>query len=57
MWAEVDVKQQDLIQPKEIPDGGVMWHDEWTPRVENVGDTTVHAITAEDKRGDIHGTP
>ena len=39
---------------KEIPDGGVMWHEAWTHRVENVGDTTVHAIIVEDKRGDTH---
>lgn len=41
---------------KQVPDGGVMWHEEWTHRVENVGETMVHAIIVEDKRGDAHGT-
>ena len=33
----------------EIPDGFVMFHDEWTHRVENIGDTDVHAIIFEPK--------
>ena len=32
---------------KEVPDGAVMWNDEWTHRVENIGDTTVKAIIVE----------
>ena len=33
----------------EIPDGGVMWHEEWTHRVENIGTTDVRAIIFETK--------
>jgi quercetin dioxygenase-like cupin family protein len=33
---------------KEVQDGGVMWHEEWTHRVENTGSTTVVAIIVED---------
>ena len=33
----------------EIPDGHTMWHDAWTHRVENVGDTPIHAIIFEPK--------
>ena len=31
----------------EFPDGGVMDHDEWTHRVENIGDTDIRAIVFE----------
>ena len=31
----------------EIPDGHVMWHEEWTHRVENIGDTEIHAVIVE----------
>jgi beta-alanine degradation protein BauB len=33
----------------EIPDGHVMWHEAWTHRVENIGDTEVCAIVIETK--------
>ena len=31
----------------DIPDGHVMWHEEWTHRVENVGTSDVRAIIVE----------
>ena len=31
----------------EMPDGGVMWHEEWTHRVENIGDTDLQAVVVE----------
>ena len=31
----------------EFPDGGIMDHDEWTHRVENIGDTDIRAIVFE----------
>ena len=31
----------------EFPDGGVMDHEEWTHRVENIGDTDIHAVIFE----------
>ena len=31
----------------EFPDGGVMEHDEWTHRVENIGDTDIVAVIFE----------
>ena len=37
-------------QEAEIPDGGVMWHEEWTHQVENVGTSEVHAIIVEAKK-------
>ncbi|MHC5020452.1 MAG: FAD-dependent oxidoreductase, partial [Planctomycetota bacterium] len=33
----------------EVPDGGTMWHEAWTHRVENIGDTDIHAIIFEPK--------
>ena len=35
----------------EIPDGHVMWHEEWTHKVENIGTADILAIIVEDKRG------
>lgn len=32
-----------------VPDGGVMWHDAWTHRVENIGVSEVRAIIVESK--------
>ena len=32
----------------ELPNGHVMWHDAWTHKVENVGETDIHAIIVED---------
>jgi len=32
-----------------VPDGQVMWHEAWTHRVTNVGDSTVVAIIVENK--------
>ena len=31
----------------EIPDGHVMHHEAWTHIVENIGDTTIHAVIFE----------
>jgi quercetin dioxygenase-like cupin family protein len=31
----------------EVPDGHVMHHEAWTHVVENIGDTTIHAIIFE----------
>ena len=33
----------------EMPDGFVMYHDEWTHRVENLGNTDIKAIIVENK--------
>lgn len=35
----------------EFPDGGVMWHEPWTHRVENVGSSDLEAIIVESKTG------
>lgn len=32
-----------------FPDGGVMWHEPWTHRVENVGSSDLRAIIVENK--------
>lgn len=32
---------------KDLPDGGVMWHEAWVHRVENIGKTPVRAIIVE----------
>jgi quercetin dioxygenase-like cupin family protein len=32
-----------------FPDGGVMWHEAWTHRVENVGSSDLRAIIVENK--------
>ena len=34
----------------EIPDGHVMWHEEWTHRVENQGTSDILAIIVEAKQ-------
>ena len=34
----------------DIPDGHVMWHEEWTHRVENVGISDIRAIVVETKQ-------
>ena len=34
----------------DVPDGHVMWHEEWTHRVENVGTSDLHAIIVEAKK-------
>ena len=31
----------------EVPDGHLMEHEAWTHRVENIGDTDIHAILVE----------
>ena len=33
----------------DIPDGHVMWHEQWTHQVENIGTTDIRAIIVEDK--------
>ena len=35
------------VMEADIPDGHVMWHEEWTHRVENVGTKDVRAIVVE----------
>ena len=35
----------------EPPDGFVMWHEEWTHRVENIGASDIQAIIVESKQG------
>lgn len=37
------------VNEAEIPDGGVISHEAWTHRVENVGATDIHAIVVEFK--------
>ena len=34
----------------DIPDGHVMWHEEWTHTVENVGTADIKAIVVESKK-------
>ncbi|MDA0988196.1 MAG: hypothetical protein O2783_03490 [Chloroflexi bacterium] len=34
----------------DIPDGHVMWHEEWTHQVENVGTSDIKAIVVELKQ-------
>lgn len=38
----------DILEA-EVPDGHVMWHETWSHRVTNVGDSTVIAIIVENK--------
>ena len=33
----------------DIPDGHIMWHEEWTHTVENLGSTDIKAIIVESK--------
>lgn len=33
----------------DIPDGHIMWHEEWTHQVENVGSNDLYAIIVENK--------
>lgn len=35
-----------------VPDSGVMWHEAWVHRVENIGTTKVRAIIVEDITAD-----
>ncbi len=34
----------------ELPDGAVMWHEEWTHTVENIGTSDIKAIIVESKQ-------
>ena len=34
----------------ELPDGHVMWHEEWTHKVENIGTSDIKAIIVEAKQ-------
>ncbi len=45
--ATITTSEKDMTL--EIPDGHVMWHDEWEHKVRNVGDTTITAIIVEKK--------
>ncbi|MDX1478822.1 MAG: hypothetical protein R3301_14010 [Saprospiraceae bacterium] len=44
---KVKIHVGDEVMDAEIPDGHVMHHAPWTHSVENVGETTVHAIIFE----------
>lgn len=33
----------------ELADGHIMWHEDWTHRVENIGDSDISAIIVESK--------
>ena len=44
---KIHLPEGDAVS-KEVPDGGVMWHEKWTHRVENTGKTTVVAVIVED---------
>ncbi len=37
------------VMEADIPDGHVMWHEEWTHQVENVGTSDLLAIVVENK--------
>ncbi|OHU84232.1 MULTISPECIES: cupin domain-containing protein [Pseudoalteromonas] len=43
--ATITTSEKDMTL--EIPDGYVMWHDQWEHQVKNVGDTTITAIIVE----------
>lgn len=43
------IKTSDKDMTFEIPDGYVMWHDQWEHQVRNVGNTTITAIIVERK--------
>jgi hypothetical protein len=43
------IKTADKAMTLEIPDGHVMWHDEWEHQVKNIGDSTITAIIVEAK--------
>ena len=43
------IKTADKAMTLEIPDGYVMWHDEWEHQVKNIGNTTITAIIVEAK--------
>lgn len=45
--ATISTKDKDMTL--EIPNGHVMWHDQWEHQVKNVGDTTITAIIVEKK--------
>ena len=36
----------------EIPDDHYMWHEAWTHRIKNIGNTDIHAIIVEEKATD-----
>ncbi len=40
----------------DLPDGHVMWHEPWTHRVENAGQSDIRAIIVEDQQGRSHPT-
>ncbi|WP_462175507.1 cupin domain-containing protein [Pseudoalteromonas gelatinilytica] len=45
--ATITTAEKDMTL--EIPNGYVMWHDQWEHQVKNVGDTTITAIIVEKK--------
>ncbi|WP_394224771.1 cupin domain-containing protein [Pseudoalteromonas spongiae] len=46
--ATITTSEKDMTL--EIPDGYVMWHDQWEHQVKNVGKTTITAIIVEKKQ-------
>lgn len=46
--ATITTSEKDITL--EIPDGYVMWHDQWEHQVKNVGDTTITAIIVEKRK-------
>ena len=46
--ATITTSEKDMTL--EIPDGYVMWHDQWEHQVKNVGDTTITAIIVEKRK-------
>ena len=46
--ATITTNEKDMTL--EIPDGYVMWHDQWEHQVKNVGDTTITAIIVEKRK-------
>lgn len=46
--AMITTNEKDMTL--EIPDGYVMWHDQWEHQVKNVGDTTITAIIVEKRK-------
>ena len=48
-YVEIHLSNGEVMEA-DIPNGHVMWHEEWTHRVENVGTTDIQAIIVESKQ-------
>jgi len=48
--AKIKTSDTDFVE-LEIPQGYVMWHDQWEHQVTNTGDSTITAIIVERKAG------